>query len=295
MLHIGNVVEFKWRANELFSAIYFSRTNDPNSPAWNGAEAPGVLVIHSDGGLPVHPAGEEVKLKSGQFTQGTWYWRLCKYKPHVTPETCMWDNAIGTINLIGAEGAVPLAPVQNAKLEQNRIYKFTWQEKSPQWETTKILFSRSSNPNDPVWRGRPGPNLIVVSKWGDFPFEKGKAKILLASKRWGTGQWYWRVCDTNSPRKACKPDGAVASVTVAPIALSTQEAAAQIKQNTNGNNISRLRVTGCTSTSRLVVKCQVSWRENGLGVKTVVFVRIAETNGKGFEYLFRRGKVKVTR
>lgn len=82
-------------------------------------------------------------------------------------------------------------PLPGAVAFSSQSVRFDWRWDADQYWTPKLVFTRSANPNDPIWFGGDQPGKVRVNlDWG------GTSNTNITPRLAGIepGQWYWRPC-----------------------------------------------------------------------------------------------------
>lgn len=128
-----------------------------------------------------------------------------------------------TLGLAGSARAATIAtPASGTTVTQGQAVYFDWAWAEDEYDTSEIVFTRSADPNDPVWHFGPtvpaDPNRILIR---DCAY--GYCSAFLDShatvtfKGFQTGTWYWRLCNQSiyGEDDKCSYDAEIRSVNVA--------------------------------------------------------------------------------
>jgi hypothetical protein len=122
-----------------------------------------------------------------------------------------------------AAAAVIHAPANGAAVQQDAALFFDWAWDADEYATTGIVFTHSSDPNDPVWTWQAGepatdPGRRVVVTDGGYSFLSSHATVTFRAAQFAAGTWYWRLCNKSIDIEddKCSLDAEIRALTVTP-------------------------------------------------------------------------------
>jgi hypothetical protein len=100
----------------------------------------------------------------------------------------------------GAQAAAISSPANGITVAQGQPTHFDWAWADDEYSTSAIVFTRSANPDDPIWNFGPtvptDPNRILIRDCSyGYCSAFFSSNATVSFKGFTTGVWYWRLCN----------------------------------------------------------------------------------------------------